>query len=220
MAKRKNRGWYEIGFFIISGAFASLVRQPKPNKKSKYITRNPDNYKITKTQEKKLKNLVPQIKNKELKIKVQKHLDSFMTRKKYKKLIAEVEYDLKLSQERAERRINKKETGYSETNKEKIQRERLQNKKETGYLETDSERQNREEDERDDNFVMYGVSETNFEKKIREQKIVDLEKSELEADKSFIERLENAIDNDSPDIFQEEPTIEDLENVEEELGEM
>ena len=143
-----------------------------------------------------------------------------MTRKKYKKLIAEVEYDLKLSQERAERRINKKETGYSETNKEKIQRERLQNKKETGYLETDSERQNREEDERDDNFVMYGISETNFEKKIREQKIVDLEKSELEADKSFIERLENAIDNDSPDIFQEEPTIEDLENVEEELGEM
>jgi len=211
MAKRKNQGWYEIGFFIIGGVFDLLIRQPKQNKKkSKYIKKNPDNYKITKTQEKKLKNLVPQIKNKELKVKVQKHLAGFITRKTYKKLIAEVEYDLKLSQERAERRINKKETGYSETNKEKMQRERLLNKKETGYSETDFERQNREEDERDDNFVMYGISETNYEKKIREQKIVNLEKP----------NLENTIANNSSDIFQEEPTIEDLENLEEELGEM
>ena len=219
MAKRKNQGWIEIGFFIIGGVFDLLIRQPKLNKKkSKYIKSNPDNYKITKTQEEKLKKLVPQIKNKELKITVQKHLDGFITRKKYKKLIAEVEYDLKLSQEKAERRINKKETGYSETNKEKIKRERLQNKKETGYLETDIERQNREEDERDDNFVMYGISETNYEKKIREEKIVDLEKAELDADEAFIKRLDNAIANNSFDIFQDEPTIEDLENVEEELG--
>ena len=198
MAKRKNQGWIEIGFFIIGGVFDLLIRQPKLNKKkSKYIKSNPDNYKITKTQEEKLKKLVPQIKNKELKITVQKHLDGFITRKKYKKLIAEVEYDLKLSQEKAERRINKKETG---------------------YLETDIERQNREEDERDDNFVMYGISETNYEKKIREEKIVDLEKAELDADEAFIKRLDNAIANNSFDIFQDEPTIEDLENVEEELG--
>ena len=55
---------------------------------------------------------------------------------------------------------------------------------------------------------MYGISETNYEKKIREQKIVDLEKL----------YLEDAIANNSSDIFQEEPTIEALENVEEELG--
>ena len=85
-------------------------------------------------------------------------------------------------------------------------------------METDIERQNREEDERDDNFVMYGISETNYEKKIREEKIVDLEKAELDADEAFINRLDNAIANNSFDIFQDEPTIEDLENVEEELG--
>ena len=85
-------------------------------------------------------------------------------------------------------------------------------------METDIERQNREEDERDDNFVMYGISETNYEKKIREEKIVDLEKAQDDADEAFIKRLDNAIANNSFDIFQDEPTIEDLENVEEELG--
>ena len=69
-----------------------------------------------------------------------------MTRKKYKEIVNQIEKELKANELKLERKNNKKETGISETNKERL---------------------SREEDERDDNFAMYGKYETNQEKILR-----------------------------------------------------
>jgi len=69
-----------------------------------------------------------------------------LTRKKYKEIVNQIEKELKANELKLERKNNKKETGISETNKERL---------------------SREEDERDDNFAMYGKYETNQEKILR-----------------------------------------------------
>jgi len=172
MSKKKHQSFYEIGGLILGSAFDLIARPVKipkgyKTKKNKYFKPNPEYYKITKTQEEKLKRLLPQIKNKELRDYTKKHFNSSLTRKKYKEIVNQIEKELKANELKLERKNNKKETGISETNNEKLSRERKNNKKETGISETNKERLSREEDERDDNFAMYGKYETNQEKILR-----------------------------------------------------
>jgi len=151
MSKKKHQSFYEIGGLILGSAFDLIARPVKipkgyKTKKNKYFKPNPEYYKITKTQEEKLKRLLPQIKNKELRDYTKKHFNSSLTRKKYKEIVNQIEKELKANELKLERKNNKKETGISETNKERL---------------------SREEDERDDNFAMYGKYETNQEKILR-----------------------------------------------------
>jgi len=106
-----------------------------------------------------------------------------MTRKKYKEIVNKIEKELKANEPKLERKNNKKETGISETNNEKLSRERKNNKKETGISETNKERLSREEDERDDNFAMYGKYETNQEKRLRINKNKEFDREQLKLEK-------------------------------------
>tara|TARA_B100000131_G_scaffold311783_1_gene345048 strand:- start:944 stop:1666 length:723 start_codon:yes stop_codon:yes gene_type:complete len=199
MSRRNNAGWFEILGFIIGALidFAFFAPFRKSNKNKKRVKSNPDYFKITKTQEEKLRNLLKSVSDNKLKNYVAKNLDNFMTRKEYRRLLIEVKLDIEKNQ-------NKKETGYLETNKERLVREKNQNKKETGYYESNARRIIREKEkqknnritkqvQRKSNFFISGLYETNKEMNQRKK---DNKLTKLELLKQFkpmeFEKLKNS----------------------------
>ena len=201
MSKRNNAGWIEILAFIIGALIDFALFSPfrKSSKSKARVKSNPDYFKITKTQEENLRNLLKSVSDIQLKTYVAKNLDNFMTRKKYRRLLIEVKQDIEKNQ-------NKKETGYLETNNERIVREKTQNKKETGYYESNTKRTIREKQkqkneriekqaQRNSNFFISGLYETNKE---MDQRIKDNKLTKLELIKQFKPREFEKIINSGP----------------------